>query len=382
MKGGIIKRGSTWTYVVRVDDPATGTMKAKWVGGFRTRKEAAAARDADRHATNRGTYVARQAMTLGEWLTKWLDLHAVQVKPSTVASYRTIVRAYILPYPIARTRVQALTPSAFSTHWIDVQATGGKGGKPLSARTVRYGHSIVRKALTDAVADRMIEINPAVGAKLPRVESAAGREPDAWSPDALRAFLDATRDDRWSPLWMLMAYTGMRRGEALAMRWSDADLDAGELHIRRSMSDVDGRIVFNDAPKNGEWRTVAAPPAAVAALRSWRKAQAAEQLQAGPAWQETEPGLIFTTPTGAPVTPGTATKAFGKSVKATGAPALTLHGLRHTAATLLLRDGASVHLVAKMLGHKDPTVTLSVYSHAIPGDDSMLAGQLASIIGS
>jgi integrase len=270
-----------------------------------------------------------------------------------------------------------------SEHWRKVSDSGSQSGGPLSPRTVRYAHSVVRKAVNDAVGEHLHAAPLWSKVQLPRQASADGGDPEAWSPEALRAFLDATAETRLAPLWVLMSHTGMRRGEALALRWEDVDLDAGSVRVARAVSDV-GSGPSYDAPKNGEARTVHAPQAVRRALREWRKVQAQDQLAAGPAWVGVGPesgALVFTMPDGRPVAPSYASKAFARAVSSTGAPTLTLHGLRHTAATLLLRDGASVHLVARMLGHKDPTITLQVYSHAIPGDSSALADQLERIIG-
>lgn len=377
MRDGLVKRGDTWSYVIRVPDPATGKTKPKWVGGFPTRKAAKEARDTARHQVHRGQYAEPSKLTLGDWLQQWLDTRTNQ-RSSTLDSYRRIVRLYVLAYPIAHTRLQALAPTMLSEHWRKVSETGSQKGGPVSPRTVRYAHSVVRKAVNDAVGEHLQAAPAWAKVQLPRQASSDGGDPEAWSPDELRTFLEATESDRLAPLWVLMAHTGMRRGEALALRWEDMDLDAGDVRVARAVSDVGSGPVY-DAPKNGEARTVHAPRAARQALRDWRKAQAADQLAAGAAWLDSA-GLVFTMPDGRPVAPSYASKAFSRAVAATGVPPLTLHGLRHTAATLLLRDGASVHLVARMLGHKDPSITLQVYSHAIPGDASALADQLERII--
>lgn len=378
MKDGLMKRGETWSYVIRVPDPATGRTKPKWVGGFPTWKKAKEARDAARHQVHRGQWLEPSRLTLGEWLQQWLDTRREQ-RDSTLDSYRRIARLYVLEWPIAHTQLQALTPTMLSEHWAQVEQRGNRKGGPVSPRTVRYAHSVVRKAVNDAVGEHLQAAPAWSKVQLPRqVSKALSGDPDAWAPGELRAFLEATQGQRLWPLWVLMAHTGMRRGEALALQWESVDLDTGDLRVVRAVSDTGSGPVY-DAPKNGETRTVHGPETVRQALREWRKAQAAEQLQAGPAWRDTG-GLVFTMPDGRPVAPSYASKAFTRQVAAAGVPAITLHGLRHTAATLLLRDGASVHLVARMLGHRDPSITLTVYAHAIPGDSHTLAGQLEAII--
>lgn len=377
MRDGLIKRGDTWSYVIRVPNPATGRTKPKWVGGFPTRKAAKEARDAARHQVHRGQYAEPSRLTVGEWLQQWLDTRTNQ-RPSTLDSYGRIIRLYVLPYPIAHARLQALAPTMLSEHWRKVSVAGSTKGGPVSPRTVRYAHSVLRKAVNDAVGEHLQSAPAWAKVQLPRQAAGNGGDPEAWAPDDLRAFLEATTRQRLHPLWTLMAHTGMRRGEALALQWDAVDLDSGDVRIRRAVSDVGHGPVY-DAPKNGEERTVHAPVAIRDALREWRRLQAADRLRAGAAWQDAG-GLVFTMEDGRPVAPSYASKAFARAVKAAGVPTLTLHGLRHTAATLLLRDGASVHLVARMLGHKDPSITLKVYSHAIPGDTGALADQLERII--
>lgn len=379
MRDGLVQRGKTWSYVVRVHDPATGKTKPKWVGGFEDMKSARKARNAARAAVDRGQFTEPSKLTLGEWLQTWLSTREDQ-RPSTLDSYGRIIRLYVLPHPIAHARLQALTPTMLSAHWRTVSATGSMKGGPVSPRTARYAHSVVRTAVNDAVGEHLQAAPAWAKVQLPRQTVTNDGEPEAWAPDELRTFLAGVVGTRLFPLWVLMAHTGMRRGEALALRWRDVDLEAGTVRIAQAVSDVGTGPVY-DKPKNGEARTVHATAPVRQALREWRAVQARDQLQAGVAWQDTA-GLVFSMPDGRPVAPSYASKAFTRAVAgAEGVPTITLHGLRHTAATLLLRDGASVHLVARLLGHKDPSVTLKVYSHAIPGDDSALTDQLAQLIG-
>lgn len=386
MSDGLVLRGKTWSYVIRVQDPATGKTKPKWISkdaaghALTSKKDATRARNKARHDSDRGTYVESNQLTLGQWLETWLEAHAVELRPSTLDSYQRIARLYVLSHPIAHQRLQQLTPVALSAHWRHVHAHGSVKGGPVSVRTVRYAHSVVRAALNGAVENRHLELSPATAAKVPKDAQvgAEGRTPDAWAPDDLRTFLAATADSRLSPLWVLMSHTGMRRGEALGLQWEALDMDAGTIRVKRAVSDV-GHGPMYGPPKNGEARTVHVPPVVLQALREWRKVQAADQLHAGAVWTASD-GLVFTMPDGRPVAPSYASKAFTKAVKGAEVPTITLHGLRHTAATLLLRAGASVHLVARLLGHKDPSITLKVYSHAIPGDDSALSDQLARLI--
>lgn len=363
MKNGIIRRGSTWSYVLRERDRETGKAKQRWVGGFATSAAAKRARDAARTAVARGTYVAPVDLTVAGWLDRWIVGHAVELKPSTARSYRGNIERYLKP-AVGHERLQGLSPSRLSAMFADLHAHGGKGGKPLSAATVGFARAVLRRAMADAVLDRLVEVNPVTGTKRPRPVKP---KHTTWTGQQLQVFLAKVAGDRWAPLWILAAATGMRRGELMGLTWGDIDLDAGLVSIDRSTTQL-GKERVTTTPKNHERRKVAIDPHTVAVLRAWRSRQAAERLAWGPAYTDSG-GLLFTWESGAPVLPDFATKAFGKAQTGLEGPRLTLHSLRHSHATVLLRAGVGVHIVARRLGHKDPSVTLDVYADVIPSDD-------------
>lgn len=148
LRNGVIRRGSTWSYVIRVTD-RRGVSKPKWVSGFPTEAAAKRARDEARSAASRGDFVDRSALTTEEYLWEWLENHSLEVKPRTRAGYEHLIRVYVAPR-IGRTRLQALRPADLSALYRDLLESGGRGGKPLSARTVEYVHAVLRKAFNDA----------------------------------------------------------------------------------------------------------------------------------------------------------------------------------------------------------------------------------------
>lgn len=364
MKDGIIKRGSTYSYVVRERDAQTGKTKPRWVGGFKTVKEAKAARDKARTDVRKGTWVAPSALTVSEWLDQWLAGHKMSLRESTARSYEQKIRTYLKP-TIGSERLQSLSPSRLSVVFRTMSESGGKDGRPLSARSVEFTRSILRKAMTDAVVERVLEVNPVTGSKAPRRESKPTHT--TWTGEQQRVFLTAVADSRWAPIWNVALATGMRRGELCELRWADVDLDAGVVRVDRAVVQIGLRYVPN-TPKNHERRKVSIDPTTTAVLRAWRKTQTAERLAAGPAYVDAE-GLLFTWEDGSRVTLDYVSKSFVKAQRGLGLPRMNLHGTRHTHATTLLRDGVPVHIVAKRLGHKDPSVTLNTYADAIPQDD-------------
>lgn len=363
MRDGIIRRGQSYSYVVRVRDQETGKTKPEWHGGYRTVQEAKQARDEARAAAGQGTFVPRKNVTVGQWLNDWLEVHRSELKPATAHSYRAKIDSYLVP-TIGHSKLQDLSPMGLSKVFGQLEKCGGKNGGPLSARTVQYVRAILRKALNDAVIERIIPLNPVVGSKAPRVEKPVHV---TWDAGQQKRFLEGADGSRWVTVWRVALATGMRRGELCGLRWSSIDLDGGRLRVERSATQLDREVVTTDT-KTHETRNVALDGSTTFALRAWRKQQAAERLLWGPAYDNPD-DLVFTWEDGSRVLPDYLTKLFVDAQKGLGLPRMTLHGTRHTHATTLLRAGVPVHIVAKRLGHKDASVTLRVYADAIPSDD-------------
>jgi integrase len=382
LRGGVIKRGETWAYVIRVPNPETGRTRPKWVGGFATEQAAKAARDEARVAARRGEYVDRSALTVREFLTEWIEAHTASVKPGTAAGYRADVERYITPR-IGGLRLQSLRPAMLSKLYRELAESGGKDGRPLAASTVAHVHRTLRKALTDAVrVEQVLATNPAERAKLPRMRR--GEPGTIWTPAQLATFLEQASTHRLSAFFRLAAYTGARRGELLALRWDAVDLDDAAVVVRGSADVVDGERV-TDTTKSGRSRVVSLDTGTVAAMREHRRRQLEERMKAGPLWVES--GLVFTAWDGQPVFPDTVSLLMGKLIRDYNSPAIPgrgrghprtplprpaaplplarLHDLRHVHATTLLLAGVPVHVVANRLGHADPSTTLRVYAHVL-----------------
>ncbi len=376
LRDGVVKRGDSWSYVVRVPDVTTGRSKPRWVGGFATEHAAKAARDEARVAARRGDYVDRSSITVGTYLADWLEVHAVEVKPKTLAGYRLDVTRYISP-SIGGMPLQALRPSTVTRLYRDLLDHGGYHGKPLSARSVDRVHRTLRKALNDAVnIERLLPSNPTVRAKRPAIRrSEKGK---VWTVEQLRRFLAEAGSHRLSAFYRLAAYTGARRGELLALRWDAIDLDKKEVTFARSTAVVDG-VRVDGSTKGDRTRTISLDAGTVDEMREHRKRQLAERLVAGPRWAG-DGTLVFATEIGTELHPDTVSTLAGKLVKATGLPHARLHDLRHLHATTLLLAGIPVHVVAARLGHADPAITLRVYAHVLREQAAGVADIFARVV--
>lgn len=238
----------------------------------------------------------------------------------------------------------------------------------LSPRTVRYIHTTLHKALEAAVMDGLIPRNVASTVKAP---CPRGPEIRPLSQEQARKFLEVAREDRFYALYVLALHCGLREGELLGLKWEDVDLEGGTLQVRRTLSETRTGHKF-ELPKNGKGRSIKLSRRAVEALRSHRRRQNEERLRVGSLWQDND--LVFPTTTG---TTMRATNLLGRHFKPllekAGLPAVRLHDLRHTCATILLVAGKHPKYVQELLGHASISITLDIYSHVIEGMDGGLA---------
>ena len=220
--------------------------------------------------------------------------------------------------------------------------------------------------------------NPADAADPPSQRGTERREMKTWTAEQLGAFLKSVADDRLHPLWHALAMTGMRRGEALGLKWDDVDLEAGRLSVRRALI-PSGREVVVSEPKTARGRrSIALDPETVAVL----KAQAARQLDKQSEWQDAwvDSGYVFTLENGEHLDPEDVTRYFRQAVKKAMLPKIRLHDLRHTHATLALQAGVHPKVVSERLGHATVSITLDTYSHAIPAMQEEAAALIAELV--
>jgi integrase len=255
--------------------------------------------------------------------------------------------------------VQSLKPSDIERFYGDLITTPGKSGHNLNPATAVRCIAILKKALSYAEkVDGLISFNPATRVPLPSVKT---NRPTPWTLGELNTFLGTAKDHRLFFFFRLSAYTGARRGELLALRWSDFDGKA--ITISKSRTLAGKSVVEQNSTKGGKngQRRVALDPETVELFTAHRKRQLEERLIMGSSWTET--GYVFVQESGEPLDTGTPTKLFRKLLDRAGLRETRLHDLRHLHATELLRLGEPLHVVSDRLGHRDPMVTATVYAH-------------------
>lgn len=370
------KETTLWYVVVDVGETADGRRRQKWHGGYTTRREAEVARAkivSDLHA---GSYVQPDRTTLAEWVRDgWLPTIKARIKPSTFDSYRRNMEIHVLP-ALGHRPLQQVTASMLNTLYADLMEHGSDRG-PLSAKTVRYIHTIVHKALADAVDADLVRANVAERAKPPRPNRRSASEIRYWEPEELARFLDHIRGTRLEAAWRLAAMTGMRRGEVLGLRWIDVDLGAARISVRQAVVSV-AYPVLHSTPKTHQARVIDLDQATVEALRGHRRRQQIERYQWGSDYSNND--LVIAKENGEPIHPQSFSQAFERLVSRAGLRPIRLHDLRHTHATIAIGAGIPLKVISERLGHESPAFTLKQYTHVVPGMQAQAAADIAEVV--
>jgi len=310
-----------------------------------------------------GSYVKPNKITLGEWLDQWCESFVVMnTTQRTYVSYRSIIDRH-LKQGLGSIALARLEPQQIQAYYAEKLARGRfdrKGG--LSNRSVLYHHRILSKALDQAVKMGLVVRNVAKLITPPRVARAKINVLDA---DEASRFLDIASNTMYYPLFAVLLYTGLRRGEAIALRWKYIDLIRLELHVVESAHRIRKEFIIKEPKSLHSKRAVSLSPSLAALLLEYREDQKLMRKQMGNPLIEEE--FVFSWPDGRPLDPDVVTKAFHRIAGQAGLRNIRLHDLRHTHATLMLKAGVHPKIVSERLGHANIGITLDTYSHVLPG---------------
>jgi integrase len=368
--------------------PWVGALVTDWRDGkpvrrkvsARTRSGAAAKLNElkDRRATDDLPAVGK-AVTVEEWMRYWLDRIVPRAKPAagTVKAYNTVVGQYVIPL-LGHHRLDRLTPEHIDEAWETLLDDGNPRKDPtdrvpIAPNTVHLAHTVLRRALKVAVQRKRLKTNPAGTDSMdapPRDE----KEVEPVPPAEVVKILAAAEGTPYGARWSVALALGLRPGEALGLRWSDVDLDAGVLHVRQQLQRVKGKGLVATAPKSEagkRWMNL--PPTLLAGLKAHRKSQNEARLRAGDHWTDT--GLVFTLEDGRGIDARVDRLRWHELLTAADVPQHRLYDARHSAATLLLIQGVEPRVVMALLGHSQISVTMK-YQHAV---DELRAGAATKI---
>jgi integrase len=363
-RNGHIRERSPGSFELRYSlgtDPATGKRKTATVTVRGTRKEAERELRRLLRAIDTGEHVDPNRITVREWLATWLAAVRQEVAPRTAERYGEIVDNFLVP-ALGKLSLAKLAPvhlqGAYSA-WADGGRRDGKAGG-LSAQTRRHMHRILTSALSRAVEQQLIARNPcdAFKKRLPKAER---REMATLTTEQSQGLLAALRHTRVYWPTMVAIATGMRRGEILALRWRNVDLDRGSLRVVESLEQTKAGLRAK-CPKSEKARAITLPTFAVDELRRLKREQAEELLKLGV--RQSGDTLLCARADGEPMQPRSLTHEFTRLVaRAKDIPRVRFHDLRHSHATQLLLAGVHPKVAQERLGHSTISVTLDLYSH-------------------
>lgn len=311
-------------------------------------------------AVDAGTISEDHRITVDQYLTRWLDSRASQLRPSSERSYRTLLTQHVIPR-VGKVKLVDLKPSQLEVAYLDVmEASKAPGRRPVGPATVQRANAVLKAALHDAQRDGLVVKNVASLARMPKASKPAR---NWWEVEQVRAFQEFTKGDRHQALWLLLLRCGFRRGEALGLRWSDLDLETvpARAHVTQQVLAVGSEVLRGEPKSEYGVRDWVLDGTTVAALKAWRKVQAAERLAAGTAWGG-DPE-IFTNTVGRVTDPAAISKRFRALAKEAGLPVIRLHDARHTALSQLIAAGVPIAEVSKLAGHSSIVITVDTYGH-------------------
>lgn len=305
---------------------------------------------------DRGTYQTPNKITVKEWMQEWLATFcAGKVKPLTLQSYEAAIRNHILP-TLGAMELQAVK----GTHVQRLYNTMTKAG--LSGKTVKNTSAILHKALSVALKQGIIQVNPCDAAELPKVER---YEVTPLTDEEIPQFLVAIENSPMRNAFALCLFAGLREGECLGLSWKQVDFQRGRITVSQQLQrgkTKGSQYYIAPSTKSGKPRTIEPPPIAFEYLRAERVKQLENQLRAGQAWSNLD-DLVFTDEAGRHYAIHTFYSRFKRIAAAIGRPDARPHDLRHTAATVAIASGADIKSVQDMLGHATASFTLNVYAH-------------------
>ncbi|MGH2442186.1 MAG: site-specific integrase [Chloroflexota bacterium] len=355
-EGGITKRldrnNKVIGYQVQVRLPGG---QRKTLGTVPTMREARLLAQQGQVDLASGRLSENKRQKLDEYLRAWIASKKPGLAPSTHDSY-DLNRRRLEPY-CGSVRLDVLRPKDIQ------QAYAGLTAQGLKPKSVRQAHRLLHAALQDAVRLGLVPMNVVDSTSPPRDQL---NEMKTLTAPQLIILFRESRDDPLHALWVVLATTGLRLGEALGLRWGDIDLDAGRLSVQRALQRQSGGagLVFTTPKTAQSRRTVDLTTVAIKALKGHRVRWEDRRDKLGDKWQGSD--VVFVSDVGKLLDPTGMAERLGRILARAQLPRIRVHDLRHTAATLALQQGVSPKVVQEMLGHSSITLTLGTYSHVLP----------------
>ncbi len=356
MRGHIRKRGSKYSIVVDIGkNPATGKRQQKWFSGYRTKKEAQADLARIINELEQNTFILPSTDTLSEYLQYWIEQRKPNLSPTTIYGYKSMMKNHIIP-SLGQVELNQLKP-------LHIQEYYNNKLKILSPTTVLHHHRMLRKALEDAKEWQLIKINPADHVEAPKPKR---YKATVLNIDEIKELLKALEGNRLEVSITLILFLGLRRGELLALEWSDLDLENKTITIKKNLvrgGDSGNELIIKEPKTEESIRTIYLSDNILNLLKKQKIVQKKNKMKYGPKYKDSD--FIFTTEMGNLINPASFSREFGDFIKSNNLKKIRLHDLRHTNATLMLKSKIPAKVASERLGHSNISTTLDLYSHVL-----------------
>ena len=368
-EGTMFQRKSDGLWIGRLPNGRSVDGSVKYITrSAKTQRELKEKMDALKSEVHTFTYSEPSKITVSDWLQEWLNVVIKKsVKNTTWLSYESLIRIHAIPEigGIKLCKLRSMDLQALYNKLMDGGRADKKSGG-LSPRSIRYLNSLLYSALDKAVEEQIIRINVASTVNLP---SDPKKEMKTLNFDDIDKFLKSAKESRYYTAFYLELYTGLRRGELLGLRWKDVDFKKNKIQIVQQLVKVgSGYEIREPKTKSSQFRVIALPDEAIAALQEHKTEQIEELKELGYddlqiARRFKDNGLVFITSDGNPVQPRSFDRRFKGVLTAAGIDDIRFHDMRHTFALLSLQAGTDIKTLQSDLGHESIQTTLDEYGH-------------------
>lgn len=356
-EGSIHERADgKWVGRLYYEEPLTGLTKRAQVTG-KTKKAVSTQLREILRRVDAGATARDDSGLFGVFAARWIEssLAASERRATTKTLYAGLTRTHVINSDLGKVSMKNLRPTSVERFVTQLRAKG------LSESTVRQIYTVARAIGDDAVRDGLMAKNPFAAVRRPRLTAT---EAAFLEPHQVHELLDAARDSRYGPLFEFLVHTGLRRGEALALKWDDVDLSEQLIRVRGTLTRIDGDLRVLPPKSIKSRRTI--PLSAQAnngLLRIWKRTRA-ERTQAAELWVPSN--HVFVTEFGEACDPRNALRALSVAARRAELVGVGLHTLRHSAASVMLSEGVPLTVVSQILGHSGISITADVYGHIAP----------------
>lgn len=349
-------------------DPVTGKRNRMYKTIKGTRREANSMMHKMINEMDEDMRIKKLPITVGAWMDQWLSLYLVNVQETTFVGYKGKINNYIKPY-LGNILLQSLRANHIQGMINDMMKRG------LSPKNARETFNNLNVAMRKAVVLKMIRENPCAGVELPRVKRYHAKVYDV---KTMKQVLNAAQNNDIYLIVFLALMTGMRRGELLALRWENIDLEKRIIQVRGNMVRGEEAPIIKEPKTESGIRDLVIGDDVVQVLKQARLQYMKDRMEQGPNFQDL--GFVIRQKNGVPFTPDALSRKWRRFIDENDLPRVRFHDLRHSNATALMQAGINPRVVQQRLGHADVSTTLSIYTHVLPEMDEEAAKTLDKII--